>query len=167
MSALQAALQSATQGNVAYDLSRFDNRLRVREAVEREAQSAARLRQVKQRARAQAIARPRVSLWAVLGFMTAMFLMFFIVYSQMQLAEIGSAGAKLKSEINTLQKEQTRLLAERDQKIDLKEIERIATQKLGMVKPSADQIIYINLSGEDHAVVLRPRDKGFFETIFG
>jgi cell division protein FtsL len=114
--------------------------------------SAPPIREVKAGARARAGARP--SAWTALAFLTAMALMFFIVYSYMRLTELSTEAKALSSEIAGLKKEESALVLEKNGMIDLKEIERIATDQLGMVKPSRAQIIYIDLSGEDHAEVL-------------
>ncbi len=141
----------AATSQVAYDLSRFDNRARVREAVASEAVSAP-APKVRVETQAKKVA-PHISMWAVLGFLTAMALMFFIVFSYMQLTEISTASGALNREIKQLQKESVLLTSQKESMIDMREIERIAKEELGMVKPSKDQIIYIDLSGEDHAVV--------------
>jgi cell division protein FtsB len=83
-----------------------------------------------------------------------MALMFFIVYTYMQMAEISRASWEIEQEISKLQKEEEVLLRQKNSMIDRQEIERIAVEELGMVKPSEGQITYIDLSGEDHAEVL-------------
>ncbi|MDR3206908.1 MAG: cell division protein FtsL [Oscillospiraceae bacterium] len=145
---------AAAASQVAYDLSRFDNRARVREAVAAESVpvQALPVRAPRPGTRTQPVGR--LSLWTVLAFMTAMALMFFIVYSYMRLTELSTEAKGLSSQIAALKKEEAILVLQKNSMIDLKEVERIATDELGMVKPNRAQVIYIDLSGRDHAEVL-------------
>ena len=45
------------------------------------------------------------------------------------------------------------LRSEYEGKIDLAEIESQATTRLGMVQPTMDQTVYLNLAGRDRAVI--------------
>ncbi len=161
---MSVAAQRVTHGNVAYDLSRFDNRRRVRDLVEAEEMTK---RRVRERQRAKAVARPRVSVWAVLGFVVGMVLMFMIVFAQMNLAEMGVRSKALSSEISRLDKEYLELASQWKEQVKLADIRRIAIEELGMVEPVEDQILYINLSGKDHAVAVEIQDKGLLANVFG
>ena len=134
---------------VARDLSRFDSRPRVREAVANSAPSVRALSVP----RTRSLAPARVSARGVLIFLCVMALMFFIVYSYMQMAEMDQASREILDDISALQKEEAQLRKQRAGLIDLKEIERVAVEELDMVKPGKNQVIYIDLSGEDHAEI--------------
>jgi len=139
--------------SVARDLSRFDDRPRVRQAVAAE-QAEAPIRVLPRTA-----ARAQVSLRPLLRGATVFFcvvaLMLFIVYAYTQTAEMANTSQRLARDIARLQQEGTVLKKQKSDRIDWTEIERIAVEELGMVKPARNQILYINLSGEDHAEVLR------------
>lgn len=158
---------SATASQVGYDLSRFDNRAKVRNAVAAQQEQERLKEQAQPQTRKRAVQNtaPRVPARLVLGFVAAMVFMFMIVFSYMQLAELGAASGALSKEISALKKETSLLSMKKDSMIDMKEIERIATEELGMVKPSKGQIIYINLSGEDHAVVSGQPESGLLKQL--
>lgn len=64
--------------------------------------------------------------------------------------EISSANKQLAA----LQDEEKKLNVELDRRIDLRNIEEYAKNNLGMQKLMKSQIIYVNLSGEDEAVIV-------------
>ena len=135
---------------VASDLSRFDSRPRVREALANDGTPLRVLPAPKTRTAAPA----RVSARGAMVFVCVMALMFFIVYAYMQMAEMDRMSREILNDISELQKEEAQLRKQKAGLIDLKEIERVAVEELGMVKPGKNQVIYIDLSGEDNAEVL-------------
>ena len=48
------------------------------------------------------------------------------------------------------------------QNIDIESVEKIATEKLGMVKPSKNQIVHIDIPVEDNAMYNTESEKNFF-----
>ncbi|MDR0381191.1 MAG: hypothetical protein LBH86_04275 [Oscillospiraceae bacterium] len=154
---------SVQTAKVAQDLSRFDNRRRVREAVAQDIleQSAAKVR-----AQPRVKETVRISGWMLLGFATFAVSMFIVVYSNVRLAELSSKTGALSREIAELKQEESLLQKLGDSKVNMAEIERIATEELGMIKPTRDQVIYIDLSDGDHAVVLKDTG-GFWRDLFG
>ncbi|MDR1158717.1 MAG: septum formation initiator family protein [Oscillospiraceae bacterium] len=154
---------STQAANVAQDLSRFDNRRRVREAV---AQDILEQSAVKTRAQSRAKEKVRVSGWMLLGFATFAASMFVVVHSHVRLAELSAETGALSREIASLKQEASLLQKLGDGKVNLAAIERIATEELGMTKPTRDQVIYIDLSDGDHAVVLK-KPGGFWRDLFG
>lgn len=152
---------AAAASQVAHDLSRFDNRTRVRRAMaleERERQPA-----LKAREGARAKEKTHLSAWVVLGFALATALMLLVVYSHVQITELTNQANGVKKQITQLQKESNELRVLKNNMIDLKEIARIATEDLGMVKPTRDQVIYIDLSEGDSATVLKNDGGGLFK----
>ena len=147
---------SSAAAKVAPDLSRFDSRPQVREAyVAAAATAEAPAIRVLPAPRTHTLAEPRahLSLRSVLVFLCVSALMVLIIYSYIQMAEMNQASREVLSEISQLQKEEAQLQQEKTQLVDMREIERIAEEELGMVRPSEGQIVYIDLSGEDHAEV--------------
>ncbi|MDR2671271.1 MAG: cell division protein FtsL [Oscillospiraceae bacterium] len=154
---------SARAINVAQDLSRFDNRRRVREAV---AQDILEQSAVRTRAQSRVKEKVHVSGWMLLGFATFAASMFIVVHSHVRLAELSAETGALQREISSLKQEGSLLQKLGDGKVNLAEIERIATEELGMTKPTRDQVIYIDLSDGDRAVVLK-KSGGFWRDLFG
>jgi hypothetical protein len=154
---------SAQAVKVAQDLSRFDNRRRVREAVAQDSleQSAA-----KARVQSQVKEKVHVSGWMLLGFATFAASMFIVVHSHVRLAELSAETGALSKEIAALKQEESLLQKLGDGKVNLAEIGRIATDDLGMIKHTRDQVIYIDLSDGDRAVVLKDTG-GFWRDLFG
>ena len=148
---------------VEYDLARFDRRQRVKEALKREPVAvpgtvrktqAAKAERTDARATAVAARRFRVSAFAVVGYLAVTALMIFIVYNYMQLNELTLKTAGLQSQYQKLQDEAAVLQVQYEQKTNLRELESRAAE-LGMSRPVADQITYVNLSEPDRAVILR------------
>ena len=141
--------------NVAPPPSRYDGHARTRQPAA--AEQAAPVRVLpRAQARKRAQPAPHLSVRGALVFVCVMALMLFIVYAYTQMAEMGSVSQNLTKDISRLQQEGSTLLRQKSDMIDLQEVERIAVEELGMVKPNRSQIIYINLSGQDHAVVFGP-----------
>lgn len=111
------------------------------------------------------IERPymKLSFRMVALYTAAVALLMVIVYSNMQLSQIQKNNAQLRAELAALQRQESGLRNQIENNMQLSEVERYAKSELGMVKPDADQIIYIDLAGEDHAEVIE--QKTFWETI--
>ena len=127
--------------------------------------------------------RPRLSAFAVIGFLFIAFLTVMCVYSQIELAKISAevTGVKavpprIKAQTGIIEKlnaqiaENNALHLEYERAFDLKEIEAYATQVLGMVK---SQTVIEGRNGTvkaDKAVIPASAKnsggiKGFFETV--
>ena len=79
------------------------------------------------------------------------FALFFTVSYRNAIIDIKYAEIKeLKSELALIQKENEQLEANAEQKLNLKKVQEVAQDKLGMKILSTDQIEYINLSKTDH-----------------
>ena len=95
----------------------------------------------------------RALMWAVC-FCAIMGLVVSMVYGQVQLTELTNnvnAEVTLLNEANTMEIYlNTKTLSQ----YDLSEVERYATQSLGMSKISESQITYVNLADEDVGTVL-------------
>ena len=148
--------------SVAYDLSRFDNRRRVREALENEpsvsthGDARARTRaKVGTAAAAQTAARPRrmkLSAFAVLSYVAIFALLMMIVMNYMRLNEISVIAAAKASELEELKNQTALLKVEYEQKQNVDDIKSRAAE-LGLYAPTSAQINYIDLSKPDYAVI--------------
>ncbi|MDL2288630.1 hypothetical protein LJC32_04540 [Oscillospiraceae bacterium OttesenSCG-928-F05] len=152
--------------NIGYDLSRFDRRRRVRDALANEPvarprpipsleEQATARKEAKTRAKAAAAAKAqpvRISPFAVLSYLAVTVLLVWIVFSYMSLNELSVETANLKRELTALQEEAVTLSVQYDQRMDLRAVEVRAAQ-LGMVRPASDQVIYMDLSQPDYAIM--------------
>ena len=145
-----AALQYES---VAYDLTRFDQRRKVRSAVS--ADESARVSSRTENA-AKTAAAVRPSVFSVMSFLVIMGLLFMIVYSYMQISMLNETKNEMQNQISDLEQEHAAMLAGYEQKISLSELEEKAINEFGMVKADQEQVQYIDLSGSDYAVVLAP-----------
>ena len=144
-------------GQIAYDLSRFDKRKRVRDALEQEPIAipraiASQQGNTKAAVRTQAESKTTISLSTVLCFVIAAVLMFCIVLNYMRLNELTIEISSLQSEISELKSEAAILKVRNEQSLNVKQLEELAL-KMGMTRPSKDQITYIDLSKSDRGIV--------------
>lgn len=144
-------------GQIAYDLSRFDKRKRVRDALEQEPVAVPRAialpeSRAKSAAGAQAKSLSSISHMAILSFVIAAILMFCIVLNYMRLNELSIEISSLQSEISELKSEAAVLKVRNEQNLNVKQLEELALG-MGMARPSKDQITYIDLSKQDRGIV--------------
>ncbi len=97
--------------------------------------------------------RAEVSVVAVLGFAAVLALLVMVISGYVRLYELSSTHADLTDELTALQAEHNRLEASYESKLDMDQIETVAAGELGMHVPTDDQIVYLDMSGEDAAVV--------------
>lgn len=142
-----------TNGNAAYDLYRNPwnestaRELELPELPELPAERSNHQNQVVVRARAE------ISVVAVLGFVAVLALLVMVISGYVRLYELSSVHADLNTELTALQAEQDRLQASYESKLDMDQIESVAAGQLGMHLPTEKQIVYLDMSGEDSAVV--------------
>ena len=100
---------------------------------------------------------------AILGILVSAVLFVIAIMAQIQLFDISSKTVELETRLKELKTEQARLQIDYEGAFNLTEIEQYAISNLGMQKPSADQIFYIDTSSPDRAVIInRPDNDGFF-----
>lgn len=153
--------------SVAYDLSRFDRRRKVREALENERIVSTELPtkpKTKTAARANADARPRmrVSAFAILSYIVVFALMLGIVMNYMILNEVTIETARLENELSSLKSDAAKLQVEYERAMSLSELAARA-QEIGMYSPNSDQVDYIDISRHDEVTVYNSGESdGFF-----
>ena len=105
--------------------------------------------------------RPRqtISPVSILGFACAAVMLVFMLIAKIQLTVITDQAVALESELSSLSLEQNRLLIEYESVFNRSEIEEYAMSTLGMQRPREEQIVYLNSTAPDKAVVLET-DKG-------
>ena len=148
--------QGAVYGSLAYD---FDNPELYQEEYSAPQTPAAKPRtqtQTKVRPRARVAVRTKQSIapLSIIGFAVAAFLCVIAITAQIKLFDISSESVALSNQLAGLQEDQARLRIAYESAFNLSEIENYAIDELGMQKPSADQIFYIDTSAPDKAVVI-------------
>ena len=141
--------QGAVYGSLAYD---FNNPELYPEEYSRPQTPAARPRtqtQTRVRTRAKTAARTKqgIAPTAILGALVAAFLLVTGVLAQVQLFSVSDGAVELEQQ-------QAKLKIAYESAFNLAEIEDYAMSSLGMQKPKADQVYYIDTSSPDKAVVV-------------
>lgn len=116
--------------------------------------------QPKVRPRERAIARPKVqvreagqvSIFAVVGFLAVGVFAVLLMLSTVQLTMVSDDVISLKSQLDTLQTEQAKLMTQYELAYDLSTIEEKVTSNGSMVKPQPGQIYTLDLTEEDSVV---------------
>ncbi len=157
----------AVDGSLAYDFNHpalnpeYDDPFGIGAQPEQAEWTAVRTRSVARQRTKQSIAPV-----TVLGFAIAAVLLVTSILARVQLVELSATAAALETQLSELTTEQTRLQIEYESAYNLTEIEEYATSVLGMQKPTADQIYYIDTSAADKAVVIgEPEGDGLIERI--
>ena len=94
-------------------------------------------------------AKTGVPLFAVFGSIVCVVLMSMVVSTCAQLNEINNAIVTQRAELSRLQDEAGDMAERYNTTVNLEEVERYATEELGMVYAGNEQTVYLDLSGED------------------
>lgn len=150
--AVVARRRQYSYGNVAYDMDYMGN-------VAVEGGTAERVRQpqplvrpkerVRSREKVQVREQQKVSLFAITGFLAVAAVAVLVLMSYIQLDAANTQVVSLRSELSGLQKEEARLTAQYEQAYDLHSIEAALVADGSMSKPTAGQIVYMDLSEPD------------------
>ena len=157
--------QGAVYGSLAYD---FDNPELYREqytTAQPETRSETRTR-VHTRARTAVRTKQSIAPMTIVGMLAAAFLVVVAILAQAQIVGISSASVALQKELTQLEEQQAKLRIAYESAFNMAEIEDYAIHELGMQKPRADQIFYIDTSSPDKAVVIAGGDSlGFVDRV--
>ena len=159
--------EGAVYGSLAYD---FNNPELYREEYTA-AQPKARPKtqtQTRVRTRARAVVHTRQSIapMSLIGMLAAAFLVVVAILAQAQIVSISSTSVSLQKELAQLEEQQAKLRIAYESAFNMAEIEDYAIHSLGMQKPRADQIFYIDTSSPDKAVVISDgEDVGFVDRV--
>jgi len=104
--------------------------------------------------------RPESHFMTVVGCLAAACVMLLVLFAHQRLYEATFEVSGLQKELSALQAEQIQIRSAYDNAVDLAEIERIATTRLGMNRPAAGQTVYLSLPGADRGEVLVAENDG-------
>ena len=121
---------------------------------------------VRTRARTVVHTRQSIAPATIAGMLVAAFLCVITILAQAQLISVSAESVSLQNELAELETEQAKLKIRYESAFNMSEIETYATRSLGMQKPRADQIFYIDTSAPDKAVVIADRtETGFVDRV--
>lgn len=101
-----------------------------------------------------------VSPLTVAGFALAALLLVVLLLCHIRMTALSDAAASSQTRLTELAEQQRKLQARYEEVFTLSEVERYATEELGMQKPRAGQITYLDtLGGADRSVVIVPEEK--------
>ncbi len=108
----------------------------------------------------------RISPFAVFGTMTAVLMLFLVIFSYVSMFEVRNDIGDLEREKANLVEQQEKLRSQYESSIDLSGIEERALA-LGLCQPSADQVRYVHIGqGDKTEVFSTPEDRNVFEQIY-
>lgn len=108
-----------------------------------------------------------ISIATIVGFVFAAMLLVLLLMSHIRLTALSDAAAASQTRLSELSEQQNKLQARYEQAFTLSEVERYATQELGMQKPRAGQITYLEtIGGTDRAEVVVPERESAFAPLF-
>jgi hypothetical protein len=87
------------------------------------------------------------------------------LYSDVQLNELTDKASKMKKELETLKSEEIRINVLLEKRTDLREIERKATEELGLKKIEKYQVEYISLPSKDKTEVIAEEENGIINSV--
>lgn len=99
-----------------------------------------------------------ISLYAVVGFVFVAVMMVFVLLAYAKYSEVTNETVKLQTRLDELNSQERKLKIEYTNAFDVNDVERYATQVLGMSKPAEDQISTVSATAQDKAVVLKSSD---------
>ncbi len=102
---------------------------------------------------------------AIIGLVAAAFLFVTGITAQVNLLRVSNDSVELESRLAELREQQDKLRISYESAFNLAEIEEYATLRLGMQKPNASQIAYIDTSAPDKAMVVTEEDSGFVDRV--
>lgn len=131
--------------NLAYDLSLFDvdEELERKKAKKREEKAAIKMTEKK------AVSRNGNVFAALVAVSCAAIVAFSILYSKVQLSDYTSMISETKTQLEQAERENLRLNAELDSMVTLDNVEKIASEELGLQKTENSQISFVSLNTEE------------------
>lgn len=109
-------------------------------------------------------AKTAVAPFAVLGLLLAACMLILVIFGYVQLYEATEYVNRLESELSSLQEDQAVLESLYEGSIDLDYVQERAAE-LGLVTPSREQTVYVDLSGSDRAELYESEHLNFFQRI--
>lgn len=100
----------------------------------------------KVRKKAKLNTKGQITLYVIVGFLA----LFAVCYRNSQITESFNEKENLKKELSSIQKENEQLKVNIENSLNLKNIEQMAKERLGMQKLENSQKVYVNLPKKDY-----------------
>lgn len=97
-----------------------------------------------------------VSPFALVGIAVVAILLALAIASQLRLYAVQSTNGELQDQLEELEETHARLQSSYESNYDLSRVETYALTQLGMHQAQGSEVRYVDLSGQDEAVVLAP-----------
>lgn len=97
-----------------------------------------------------------VSPFALAGILVVAVLLALSISSQLRLYAAKTVNGQLQSQLEELEQTNAKLQSVYESSYDLSRVETYAVTQLGMHQANGNEIIYLDLTGQDEAVVLTP-----------
>lgn len=89
------------------------------------------------------------------------------LYSRVMVIYAANEVNQLKNELATISSANNKKSMEIERSIDLKKVEEIAISKYNMQRPDKNQTVYVNVTQQDYAEVVKPEGINIFKTASG
>ena len=106
------------------------------------------------RTRKKTEGRYKFMLLSIAGIVFVAAVVVFVLLAYVQFTEVSHETAQLQEQLESLKEDEARLLIAYESAFNLNEVEDYAIGVLGMVKPSANQEVFISTTVPDKAVIL-------------
>lgn len=159
--------QGAVFGSLAYDFNNPELYPEEYSEAQPKARPQTRTRtEIHTRARTMVHTRQSIAPVSIIGMLVAAFLVVTAILAQAKIVGISSRSVELQQELAQLEEQQAKLRIAYESAFNMAEIEDYAIHSLGMQKPRADQVFYIDTSSPDKAVVIASGDNvGFVDRV--
>ena len=165
--------QGAVYGSLAYDFNHpelyQEDYSTAEPAVQPKAQPRTQTQtqtRVRTRARHAVHTRQSIAPMSIVGMLAAAFLVVIAILAQAQIVGISAKSVELQNQLSELEEKQSKLRIAYESAFNMAEIEEYAIHVLGMQRPRADQIFYIDTSSPDKAVVVAAgNNDGFVDRV--
>lgn len=151
-----------TDGNVAYSHA-YGNTAPSRDERQRRRNRTHQRPQEQTRTKVQVREAGQIAPFAVVGFLAVVMMALLLMGSKAQVAVESTQLSQLRHESQTLDKENAALTAQYEKVFDMSAIEKSVGDT--MVRPTGDQIDYIDLSAPD-TVVIYEKESGVLASLF-
>ena len=158
--------RNAVVGSLAYDYDYLEReRRREQRTEQREEFIRPPQRKEQRKAAKKTRVREKISMMAVLSFVSVAGAVMMVILSYAQLTGISNSVVGMQKELRSLEEEHVALLTEYEQTFDLAAV-KAAAEEAGMYKPSASQVYYIDLSAPDNVTLYETKDTVVLTRIF-
>ena len=167
MAELKRRPTSPVYGNLAHDLDALVTERALDEAGRMPQREHQREEETVRRTQSRPQAQPRAQVSPVLTASLAVLAVLVVVLlmGYVKLTAISDSVTGIKTEMDHLDVEHVELLREYEQTFELATVKEMA-ESAGMSKPSAGQIEYVELAGDDSAVIYAAGKDGVLDKVF-